>query len=197
MLRNLIHPSRALLCGVLALLSAHPLPSVAADPPLRPFLEKHCYDCHGEDAQKAGLRLDTLGVGLSEAEKASRWAEVYERVAAGEMPPAKRKDQPAPAERAAFSEALKRSLLASEQQRHAADGRVMLRRLNRVEYENTLHDLFGIDTDLTGLLPEDASAHGFDNIGEALSMSPVLLERYLEAADAGRGRLRENFRRVE
>jgi hypothetical protein len=106
---------------------------------------------------------------------------VYERVAAGEMPP-KRKTQPPAKERAAFTESLKQSLLAVDQVRRA-EGRVVVRRLNREEYQNTVRDLFGIDSELKDLLPEDAAGQGFDNIGEALSTSSVLLERYLETAD--------------
>src|SRR5207237_594781 len=65
-----------------------------------------------------------------------------------------------------------------------AEGRVALRRLNRVEYENTVRDLLGVEIDLKEMLPLDTSAHGFDNIGEALHVSSFLMERYLEAADA-------------
>jgi hypothetical protein len=62
-------------------------------------------------------------------------------------------------------------------------GRVVLRRLNRVEYENTVRDLFAVNVDVKEILPEDAIDHGFDNVGAALNVSPVLIERYLEAAD--------------
>jgi hypothetical protein len=148
------------------------------------FLSQHCYDCHGEDAQKGGLRLDTLRSAEQAPGNVDRWAEVYQRVAAGEMPPRDRKNQPQAAERQAFSAGLKQSLLTVEAQRRAVRGRVVLRRLNRVEYENTLNDLFSINVELKDLLPEDASADGFDNISAALSLSPVLLERYMEAADA-------------
>ena len=67
--------------------------------------------------------------------------------------------------------------------RRAAQGRVVLRRLNRVEYENTVRDLLGVDVDLKELLPLDSSADGFDNVGEALHTSSFLMEKYLEAAD--------------
>src|SRR5204863_8845092 len=67
--------------------------------------------------------------------------------------------------------------------RRAAEGRVVLRRLNRVEYENTIRDLLGVEVNLKAQLPADGSAHGFDNIGEALHTSSFLMEKYLEAAD--------------
>jgi len=65
-----------------------------------------------------------------------------------------------------------------------AEGRVVLRRLNRVEYENTVRDLFDVNVSVKEILPEDTVAHGFDNVAAALNVSPVLIERYLEAADA-------------
>src|SRR5262249_36633708 len=68
--------------------------------------------------------------------------------------------------------------------RRGAEGRVVLRRLNRVEYENTVRDLLGVEIDLQEMLPLDTSAHGFDNIGEALHVSSFLMDRYLDAADA-------------
>ena len=74
--------------------------------------------------------------------------------------------------------------MPAETARQKAEGRVVLRRLNRTEYQNTMHDLLGVDSDLKSLLPEDTTALGFDNIGEALHLSSVLMERYLEAADA-------------
>ena len=65
-----------------------------------------------------------------------------------------------------------------------SEGRVVLRRLNRVEYENTVRDLFDVNVSVKEILPEDTVSHGFDNVGAALNISPVLIERYLEAADA-------------
>jgi len=71
-----------------------------------------------------------------------------------------------------------------EADRERSEGRVVLRRLNRVQYENTVRDLLAIDVDLKDLLPEDTAAYGFDTVAEALKISPVLMESYLEAADA-------------
>lgn len=171
-------PPKPLVCAILAL--AWPLRAQASR---HDFLQEHCYDCHGSEVQKAGLRLDDLPEKLADPKTADTWAEVYERVAAGEMPPAKRKVQPEPAERAAFARELQNALLTADRERRADDGRAVLRRLNREEYQNTIRDLFGIDVDVRELLPEDGTAQGFDNNGEALSLSSVLLERYLEAAD--------------
>ncbi|MBC8291154.1 MAG: DUF1592 domain-containing protein [Planctomycetes bacterium] len=91
--------------------------------------------------------------------------------------------RPKPAELTRILADLRSRLLAADRERQKREGRTVLRRLNRYEYENTIRDLFAIDIDLKDLLPEDTSAHGFDNIGEALTVSSVLLGRYLEAAD--------------
>jgi len=71
----------------------------------------------------------------------------------------------------------------ADAERRAAEGRVVLRRLNRAEYENTVRDLLGVDVELKEQLPLDSSANGFDNVGEALHVSSFLMERYLEAAE--------------
>ncbi len=68
--------------------------------------------------------------------------------------------------------------------RRAAEGRTVLRRLNRVEYENTVRELLGVEVDLQEMLPPDTAAHGFDNVGEALHVSSFLMEKYLDAAEA-------------
>jgi hypothetical protein len=149
---------------------------------LKPFLEAHCIDCHGEDKAKAGLRLDTLAFDIEKPENSKKWEEVFTRVQDREMPPPK-KSQPDAKSRKAFTAELQTVLLAADNKRRADDGRVVLRRLNRNEYQNTMRDMLGVEVDLKGLLPEDQTALGFDNIGEALSVSSVLMERYLMAAD--------------
>ncbi len=157
--------------------------SCLAAPNLKPFLEQHCTDCHDGEMQKGDLRLDTLPFDPTNAENAKKWITIYDRVESGEMPP-KKKPRPAEGDKAAFMKALKQDLITAETARQKTEGRVVLRRLNRNEYQNTLHDILGVEADLKGLLPEDTSALGFDNIGAALSVSSVLLERYLQAADA-------------
>jgi hypothetical protein len=107
---------------------------------------------------------------------------VLKRVEAGEMPP---KDKPRPPKQdvAALSAWISGKLLAAEAQQRAAQGRVVLRRLNRVEYENTVSDLLGVVVNLKEQLPQDGSADGFDNAGAALHTSAFLMEKYLQAAD--------------
>ena len=98
------------------------------------------------------------------------------------MPP-KKEPRPRPEQVADVVKQLTARLNAVAAKRRA-EGRVVLRRLNRVEYENTLCDLFDVNVSVKEMLPEDAIAQGFDNVGAALNISPVLIERYLEAADA-------------
>jgi hypothetical protein len=146
------------------------------------FLESHCLDCHDADTQKGKLRLDDLGQDYGNPQSFARWRKVLSRVQDGSMPPADKR-QPSHNERIDFAELLTPKLQAADAARIAREGRVVYRRLNREEYQNTVRDLLGIDTELKDYLPEDGQAHGFDNVGKALNISSVLMERYLEAAD--------------
>src|SRR5262245_475741 len=152
------------------------------DDQVRPFLVQHCQECHSGDKAKGGLRLDQLGPNFDTRAARERWLAVRNRVQAGEMPP-KAKPRP-PAKDVETMAAWITGRVDASAARRAADGRVVLRRLNRVEYENTVRDLLGVKVDLKELLPLDASANGFDNNGEALHVSSFLMDRYLEAADA-------------
>ncbi len=146
------------------------------------FMKEHCLRCHGPEQAKGDLRLDQLDTDFSKPSTFERWREVVTRVQSGEMPP-KKEPRPQAAQVQTFVRQVSARLEeASAKQR--AEGRVVLRRLNRVEYENTVRDLFAVNVSVKEMLPEDAIAQGFDNVGAALNISPVLMERYLEAADA-------------
>jgi Protein of unknown function (DUF1592)/Protein of unknown function (DUF1588)/Protein of unknown function (DUF1587)/Protein of unknown function (DUF1585)/Protein of unknown function (DUF1595)/Planctomycete cytochrome C len=149
---------------------------------IRPLLASHCVDCHSGEMPKGKLRLDQLSSDLTDAATREHWAEVVERLKAGEMPP---KERPRPAEKnvEAFTEWLAPRVTTAEAAARAAQGRVVLRRLNRIEYENTVRDLLGINVKLKDQLPEDGAADGFDNAGAANHTSSFLMEKYLEAAD--------------
>lgn len=149
---------------------------------VRTFLVKHCLDCHGEGAVKERLRLDRLSPEFSAKSPIGSWEKVLDKLATGSMPPAKR-PRPAPRDVAQVQDWIRAGLVAADEVRQQTQGRVVLRRLNRVEYENTIHDLLGVDTRLQELLPEDESVGGFDNNARALRLSAVHMERYLEASD--------------
>ena len=146
--------------------------------PLQPFFRAYCADCHSEGTSKGGLDLGTLPADLGDAETLRRWIRVYDRVRSGEMPPPK-KARAADPERDAFLKELGAALTRGDLARR----KVILRRLNRTEYENTVRDLFGVHADVRDLLPEDATLHGFDTMGEALAASAELVQSYLQAAD--------------
>ena len=166
-----------LVCASLSFGAAAPQDSQAAA-----FMKEHCLRCHGPEKAKGDFRLDQLDTDFSKPSTFERWREVVARVQAGEMPP-KKEPRPQPAQVQTFVRQLTARLEeAGAKQR--AEGRVVLRRLNRVEYENTVRDLFAVNVSVKEMLPEDAIAQGFDNVGAALNISPVLMERYLEAADA-------------
>ena len=110
---------------------------------------------------------------------------VLKMLDAGEMPP-EAKPQPPAAELEAFKTAVARTLDAADRNGKPDPGRVTIRRLNRAEYNNTIRDLVGVDFKPAEDFPSDDVGYGFDNIGDVLSLSPVLMERYLAAAESDR-----------
>ena len=146
------------------------------------FIREHCIRCHGPEKTKGDLRLDQLDTDFGKPSVFERWREVVSRTQSGEMPP-KKEARPDAAKTQAFVRELT-ARLDEAAAKHRVAGRTVLRRLNRVEYENTVRELFAVDVRVKEMLPEDAVAQGFDNVGAALNVSPVLIERYLDAADA-------------
>jgi mono/diheme cytochrome c family protein len=149
----------------------------------RAFLAKHCLECHGAEKPKGKFRVDQLSADFTDQAGRERWLAVLKRIQAAEMPP-KGKPRPAEEESAALTGWIGARAEAVEASRRATQGRVVLRRLNRVEYTNTVRDLLGIEVDLREMLALDGSMDGFDNVGAALHLSSFALERYLEAADS-------------
>ena len=145
---------------------------------LKPFLNRHCFDCHSDDSAKGGLNLETFSTQLDNAEAHRRWVFLHDRVASGEMPP-KEKYKPTEASRDEFL-GLLGSILARED---PISHEPVLRRLNHREYENTVRDLFGIFVDVKRILPDDSTEQGFDNSAAGLSVSAEQMMAYLEAAD--------------
>ncbi|MBV8880381.1 MAG: DUF1592 domain-containing protein [Planctomycetaceae bacterium] len=143
---------------------------------VRAYFKAHCTECHDAETHKKGLRLDTLAATFTDRSLRDRWGQIHDRIRLGEMPP-KAHPQPSAEET--------KPVLAWIAARvdGVREGRTVLRRLNRVEYQNTMRDLLGVDLELKDFLPPDATASGFDNVGDALHASSFLMERYLEAAD--------------
>ncbi|HSI37149.1 MAG TPA: DUF1592 domain-containing protein [Tepidisphaeraceae bacterium] len=175
-------PILALICLCLG-----SLPVVAENAPthhaLSQFLQRHCVECHGPAKAKGDLRLDQLSPDPADDAARKQWNQILDRIASGEMPPDS-KPRPPEAETKAATDQMRATLHAAEQARRAKEGRIVLRRLNRVEYENTIRDLLGVEGEFAQMLPPDSSADGFDNVGDALHTSSFLMERYLDAAYA-------------
>ncbi len=146
------------------------------------FLAHHCTECHDNDVSKGDLNIAGLDYNPADPAVFKTWQRIFERVRDGEMPPDK-KPRPSSAELATFLPALKQPLLAADAADIAVRGRVLGRRLTRTEYENTLHDLLGIDIPLKVLLPEDPASHGFETVAQGQQLSHHQLARYLDAAD--------------
>ncbi len=157
--------------------------AAVASPDLTAFLTKYCVDCHGAEEPKAGLRLDGLKLDLTSADNFRGWTKILDRIESGEMPP-KVAERPAPADQAKFVALLTAKLLAADAQSLPQPGSLVLRRMTRQQYENSVCDLLSIKLDLQSRLPADGRALGFDNVGAALSLSSAQLEIYLDAADA-------------
>ena len=173
-----------------------------ADPKLeahRPFLKAHCFECHGSEKQKGELRFDTLGTNLSELHTLEAWQGILDQLNLGEMPP-KKQPQPPFEENALVIKGLTSVLQKAYAARKSTGGQAVIRRLNKFELRNTLRDLFYVNhpdfepTVVSGLydfngngitaqktieptrsFQDDEEAEGFDNIGQQLVMSDLLL----------------------
>jgi len=185
MLRNTLGVAGLALIGALSLQAAPQQASSPASSPAatqRALLNRYCVTCHNEKLKTAGLMLDKLDVEDVPA-GAQVWEKVIHKLRTGEMPPVgmPRPDQVTYDSLATYLEtAIDRAADANPN-----PGRPVIHRLNRAEYSNAIRDLLALDTsavDIRSLLPADGSSQGFDNIGNVLSVSPLLLEKYLSAA---------------
>jgi hypothetical protein len=147
---------------------------------IQPLLREYCHDCHGDGMDKGGVVLDRFA--SDEAMLADRglWLRSLKNLRAGIMPPPK-KPQPTADQRQQLEAWIKTGALQADPE-NPDPGRVTVRRLNRAEYRNTIRDLMGIDFDTEKEFPPDDTGHGFDNLADVLTISPMLLEKYLAAA---------------
>lgn len=143
------------------------------------FLEKHCISCHGPKKSKASLRLDQMPLVIRDGHDAEIWQDVLDAMNASEMPP-EDESQPTAEEMTGMIETLTNGLYQARE-RLQNTGAVVLRRLNKREYANTVHDLLGVRVD-TSSFPDDGDYEGFDTVGNALSVSTLHFERYRQLA---------------
>jgi hypothetical protein len=147
---------------------------------VKPLLEKYCYDCHGDGSDKGDLALDKHQTPAEMLADIELWLAVWRNLEAQLMPPAK-KAQPTEAERRLVLQWIERSVFKVDPA-NPDPGRVTVRRLNREEYRYTILDLLGVEFDANDEFPADDTGYGFDTIGDVLNISPLLLEKYLDAA---------------
>jgi PAS domain-containing protein len=151
---------------------------------LQPFLNTYCIRCHGPEAQKADRRFDKLSLTAATVDDAELLQEILDQLNLAAMPPEDEK-QPTKAELKSVISILTTILAKAREESRQHVGKVVMSRLNRSEYRNTIRDLFQlkmIDFDPTTTFPADDSTDGFDNVGEGLLTSDYLLRNYLEAA---------------
>jgi hypothetical protein len=156
-----------------------PAASLVAAPQPREVLNQYCVACHNEKLKTGGLALDKMDV-EHVADAAPTWEKVVRKLRTGAMPPVglPKPDQPTYDSLVSYLEtSLDRASAAKPN-----PGRATLHRLNRTEYGNTIRDLLSLDVDASAMLPTDDASFGFDNIGDVLTVSPALLERYMSAA---------------
>lgn len=150
------------------------------------FFERHCLRCHGPERQEANLRIDNLDTSFTDKRSADAWVEMLDRINLGEMPP---EDEPRPTdeELEAVVNWITGQLQSLRDRAFSTGGRVLLRRLTRTEYTNTIRDLLDVRF-LEGegpqdLLPPDGSIKGFNKVSQALLLDPSLMEKYLDVAE--------------
>lgn len=152
------------------------LMGVAPEASTRELLARHCLDCHESPRPKAGLDLEAAFENPADV-PAATWSLIELHLRGRTMPPSKIRKRPDTAEYQAL-------IAWVESMRPTTGPRdVTLRRLNETEYQNTIRDLFGIEFDADAFFPDDDIGYGFDTIGDVLTMSPLLTERYLDAAE--------------
>jgi len=153
------------------------------DTVVKPFLGEFCYGCHGNKGEpENGLNLESFQTAASLIDARNHWEDVIGKLRGGEMPPIE-EEQPEEKRRQAVAGWLEREFTRIDRVTPPNAGRVTARRLNRTEYNNSIKELLGVDLRPADDFPQDDAGYGFDNIADVLSLSPVLMEKYVTAAD--------------
>ena len=148
---------------------------------VQPVLAKNCAACHNDRLESGGFNTTPYNKAASLTER-DGWERIVQRIRTGEMPP-KGAPQPTAAATSGLIHFLEGEFAKADKLVKPDPGRVTARRLNRAEYSNTIRDLLGVDFRAEKDFPSDDSGHGFDNIGDVLTISPILMEKYLTAAE--------------
>ncbi len=149
-----------------------------------PFVKKHCVECHGEKDPEGGIALHNFDSEKSVQKARKVWEKVLPMLQIEAMPPVEEgRERPTHDDYLAVASWLEDKLFNIDCKLDRDPGRVTVRRLNRAEYNNTVRDLLGVDFEPAKDFPSDDVGYGFDNIGDVLSVSPLLMEKYLDAAE--------------
>lgn len=146
-----------------------------------PLLENYCFDCHGEGVSKGDFSMDKFKDLSAHLGDRKHWLAIWRNVRSQIMPPSD-EDQLTPAEKRKLQSWIEKQVFQLDPE-NPDPGRVTIRRLNRTEYRNAVFDLLGVEYDTKDVFPPDDTGYGFDNIGDVLSISPLLMEKYISAAD--------------
>ena len=175
--------SRSVLVACLSAVSL-----TAAEPPksfeknVQPVIAKSCLPCHNDRMASGSLNISPLTTPQSITEQRDEWEKILQKIRSGEMPPT---GIPKPPQQQieALLQFVEGEFERADRNLKPDPGRVTARRLNRNEYSNTIRDLLAVDFRAEKDFPADDSGHGFDNIGDVLTISPVLMEKYMNAAE--------------
>ena len=149
---------------------------------VQPLLKRYCYPCHAGGIKSGGVAFDAIKSYAALQQDRKLFRRVLKNLQSGLMPPVGM-SQPTGAEKQRIEQWIKTDVYRIDPA-NPDPGRVTVRRLNRVEYRNTIRDLIGVDYDTQTQFPPDDAGHGFDNISDVLTISPMLMEKYLNAAQA-------------
>jgi mono/diheme cytochrome c family protein len=182
----LLVPVVALAAYLVAPSTADPAKPASGEPTfakdVQPLLAKYCYGCHGGAKPKVGLALDTHKDESFVLKYKDTWDQIVQNLRGGIMPP-EGKPKPSKEEVELLTTWIEKKLASIDCRQARNPGRVTIRRLNRAEYNNTIRDLVGVQFQPADDFPADDVGYGFDNIGDVLSLPPIMLEKYLAAAD--------------
>ena len=149
---------------------------------IEPLLQDYCIDCHGDGKMKGDFVLDEFESTSAMLQDQLTWLRIWENVRTDLMPPSKEKFQPSPEERKVLTEWIEKKIFKLDPD-NPDPGRVTIRRMNREEYQNTIADVVGVRFNANDNFPADDTGFGFDTIGDVLTISPLLMEKYLSAAE--------------
>ena len=170
------------LLAVLKAAAAEPFRVEEFDRKVLPMVERYCIGCHDTATAEGDFDLESFLTPAAMLANRKPWEKVVKQLKAGAMPPDGKK-RPAVAERESAIAWLERALVHVDPSKPVPPGRVTARRLNRTEYNHTIRDLFGVSLKLADEFAGDDVGYGFDNIGDVLSISPLRMEQYLNAAE--------------